>query len=193
MQNNIKTQISDLFYKTFKEDYISFEGLPISGSSRTYFRIKSRNRSVIATYNTDKKENLAFLHFSKIFKQNSINVPEIYAEDIENNTYLQEDLGDITLFDKIESVYDGNDFPEELINIYKEAIEQLIELQIKGSKGIDYSYCYPHSAFAEKSMMWDLNYFKYHFLKFTDVQFDEQLLENDFNAFRDFLLEANTN
>ncbi|MCD4792804.1 MAG: phosphotransferase [Bacteroidales bacterium] len=192
MQNNIKFKTADLFYKTFNEESKIIEKLPISGSARTYFRIKSKNYSVIATYNTDKKENLAFLHLSKIFKQNSINVPEIYAEDIDNNIYLQEDLGDETLFDRTQKLRNADIFPDEIINLYKKAIEQLAELQIRGCKGIDYSVCYPRAAFDRQSIMWDLNYFKYNFLKYTGIQFDEQLLENDFNTLIDFLLKAET-
>lgn len=192
MQNTIQSKITNLFENTFKEKHTSIEQLPISGSSRLYFRVKSNNRSVIGTYNTDKKENIAFLYLSKLFKKNGINVPKIYAEDIENNVYLQEDLGNETLFDRVQTLRKENDFPDEVTQLYKKAIEQLAELQINGSKGLDYSACYPREAFDNQSIMWDLNYFKYDFLKFTDVQFDEQLLEDDFTTFTNYLLEANT-
>ncbi len=192
MQNRTEQNIKNLFKQTFNEERITSEKLPASGSSRIYYRIKSRNNSAIATYNTDKKENIVFLHFSEVFKKNGINVPEIFAKDIENNIYLQEDLGDETLFEKIQKTRTENKFPENLIPVYKEAVEQLAELQINGSKGIDYSLCYPRLAFDKQSIMWDLNYFKYNFLKFTDIVFDEQLLENDFNTFSDYLLNTNT-
>ncbi len=192
MNNIIKTKIKDLFFKTFSEEYITVEKLPISGSSRLYFRIISLKRSVIATYNEDKKENFAFLYLSKLFKKKRINVPEIYSQDIENRIYLQEDLGNETLFDRVKRIRKENDFPIEIINLYKKVIEQLVELQINASKGLDYSICYPRGAFDKQSIMWDLNYFKYDFLKFTDVQFDEQLLENDFISFTNYLLKTNT-
>jgi len=190
MSNLTEKNINHLFYKTFNEKSETIEKLPQSGSSRIYYRIKGKNQTAIATYNTDKRENIAFLHFSEIFKRNGINVPEIYAEDSDNNIYLQEDLGDETLFQRIQRVRTGDIFPEELIDLYKKTVEQLAEIQIKGNKGIDYSVCYPRSAFDKQSMMWDLNYFKYNFLKLANIPFDEQLLENDFNAFSDFLLQT---
>ncbi|MBN2758032.1 MAG: phosphotransferase, partial [Bacteroidales bacterium] len=116
----------------------------------------------------------------------------IFASDIENNIYLQEDLGDVTLFSYIESVRTGVEFSEELINIYKKVIDGLINFQINGAKDFNYSFCYPRNAFDKQSMMWDLNYFKYYFLKLAKIPFDEQNLENDFQKFTDFLLEADT-
>jgi len=192
MQNNIISSISDLFYDTFKENHIDIGKLPVSGSSRIYFRIKSESYSVIATYNTDRKENIAFLHMSKIFSENGINVPKIYAENLDNNIYLQEDLGDESLFDKTQKGREGDVFPNEIMNLYKKSIKQLAELQINAGKNLDYSLCYPRAAFDKQSIMWDLNYFKYDFLKFTDVKFDEQLLEDDFNKLTDYLLTADT-
>ncbi len=193
MQNNISENIKNLFKKTFKEEIKEMYQLPPSGSSRLYFRVKNDIRSVIAAYNSDKKENAAFLYLSDIFIKNGINVPEIYAEDLNNDVYLQEDLGDETLFNRLLKVRKSNEFPEELINLYKNVVEKLAELQIKVSKKVDYSICYPRKAFDKQSIMWDLNYFKYNFLKFTDILFDEQLLEDDFNSFSEYLLKADCN
>jgi len=192
MQETIKANVKKLFSKTFSEDIISIVQLPISGSARLYFRILSASNSVIATYNKDKKENFAFLYLSKLFKKNGINVPEIYAQDFENDIYLQEDIGNTTLFDLVKKLSSKNNFTEDLVDVYKMAIEQLAEIQINGNKDLDYSVCYPREAFDKQSIMWDLNYFKYDFLKLTDVLFDEQLLENDFNTFSDYLLKTNT-
>lgn len=190
MQNKISENSKNLFFKTFNEEPLKYKKLPASGSSRIYYRISSKKKSVIASYNEDKKENTAFIGLSEIFKKNNINVPEIYAADIEHNIYLQEDLGNETLFNKILTIRTGNDFQEELIKLYKKVVEQLANLQIKVSNKVDYSICYPRKAFDKQSIMWDLNYFKYNFLKFTEVHFDEQLLENDFIRFTDFLLSA---
>ncbi len=193
MYRNIVPKFKKIFKQKFSEDVLYIEELPVSGSSRTYFRLKSENMSAIAAYNTDLKENKAFLHISKIFKKSGINVPEIYAEDIENSIYLQEDLGDETLFKRIKKIRTENNFSEELIDLYKKVIGQLVELQINAGKEIDYELCYPRAAFDKQSIMWDLNYFKYNFLKFADVLFDEQLLENDFNTFSDYLLQTDCN
>lgn len=190
MQNFIHENIKTLFLKIFKENITTISRLPQSGSSRIYYRIKSKNHSVIATYNPDKKENTAFFHLSEIFKKNKIYVPGIYASDTEKMLYLQEDLGNETLFERVLKDKKSNKFSDELIELYKKTINQLVNLQINISNKINYSLCYPRAEFDRQSIMWDLNYFKYNFLKFTDVTFDEQLLENDFNKFAYFLRTA---
>ncbi|MBN1250500.1 MAG: phosphotransferase [Bacteroidales bacterium] len=180
-------------YKSWcKEEVEEIITLPESGSYRKYFRVKSKSKNAIAVINMDKKENIAFLEFTKHFLTKKLPVPDIFASDIENNIYLQEDLGDVTLFSYIESVRTGVEFSEELINIYKKVIDGLINFQINGAKDFNYSFCYPRNAFDKQSMMWDLNYFKYYFLKLAKIPFDEQNLENDFQKFTDFLLEADT-
>ena len=188
----LNNQISKLYKTWCNEDALEITVLPESGSYRKYFRVKSKNHKAIAVYNEDKKENIAFLEFSKHFFNKNLPVPEIYAIDLENNLYLQTDLDDTTLFAYIESVRTGVEFPEELFTTYKKVLDGLIKFQIEGSKGFDYSYCYPREAFDKQSMMWDLNYFKYYFLKLAKIPFDEQRLENDFLKFCDFLLEADT-
>jgi len=143
MQNKISENSKNLFFKTFNEEPLQYKKLPVSGSSRIYYRISSKKKSVIATYNEDKKENTVFIGLSEIFKKNNINVPEIYAADSKHNIYLQEDLGNETLFNKILTIRTGNDFQEELIKLYKKVVEQLANLQIKVSNKVNYSICYP--------------------------------------------------
>ena len=87
----------------------------------------------------------------------------------------------------------NNNFPDELLNIYKQVIEALPGFQINASKYIDYKICYPREAFDRQSMMWDLNYFKYYYLRLAHIQFDEQQLEDDFNTFINYLLNADCN
>ena len=193
MNDYVISNIKILFKKTFNEEFETIDKLPLSGSSRLYYRIISKNNSVIATYNTDKRENKAFLYLSKILKENNINVPKIFSEDIDNNIYLQEDLGDNTLFNEIKKFGTKDKFSGELINLYKKVIEQLVKLQINTKNKINYSFCYPRAAFDKQSVMWDLNYFKYNFLKFTDLTFDEQVLEDDFYKFSDYLLKTDCN
>ena len=115
-------------------------------------------------------------------------VPEIYQEDLENNIYLLQDLGDVTLFSFLTENRENGDFPEKAIPLYKRIVEELPLFQIYGNEGLDYSKCYPRSKFDKQSMMWDLNYFKYYFLKLAKISFDEQDLENDFQKFSDWLL-----
>ncbi len=107
-----------------------------------------------------------------------------------NFIYIQEDLGNTTLYQYIKDVHKGFEYPDELVELYKNVIDTLLRFQLEGSDGFDYSYCYPRAAFDEQSMMWDLNYFKYYFLKLAKISFDEQALEDDFLKFSKFLLQA---
>ncbi|MEN8121262.1 MAG: RNase adapter RapZ [Bacteroidota bacterium] len=190
MKKVIKESISELFIKWSGEDVKEIKALPESGSYRKYFRVLGNSKSAIAVYNDDKKENLAFLQFSKHFKNKNLPVPEIFAENLTENIYLQEDLGETTLFAFITEKRPGVEFTDELTNIIKKVLDQLVKFQVLGANNFDYSYCYPRSAFDKQSMMWDLNYFKYYFLKLAKIPFDEQDLESDFLKFSDFLLEA---
>jgi aminoglycoside/choline kinase family phosphotransferase len=179
-----------LFENHFGEKVISALLLPQSGSAREYFRIRSKNHKAVGTYYPERKENEAFISFSEHFKSLALNVPLIYCENINENIYLQEDLGDETLFSFLEKNRKSNEFPETVLEYYKKSLSHLADIQIKGAKGLNFEKCVPRKAFDKSSMMWDLNYFKYFFLKLAHIPFDEQLLENDFSAFSDFLCEA---
>ncbi len=191
MKHKINESIAELFTNWCGEEIKEIIALPESGSYRKYFRITGNSKSVIAVYSEDKKENIAFLQFSKHFKSKNLPVPEIFAENIDKNIYLQEDLGDTTLFAYITEKRKGIEFSDELTEILKKVLTQLVKFQVLGTDGFDYSYCYPRSAFDKQSMMWDLNYFKYYFLKLAKIPFDEELLETDFIKFSAFLLETN--
>jgi len=115
----------------------------------------------------------------------------VYAEDRAHGIYLLQDLGNETLFSFLtEKRQSREEFPSEATEIYKSVLRKLPGFQVKAAGKIDYSKCYPRPAFDRQSMMWDLNYFKYYFLKLAKIPFDEQLLEEDFIRFTDFLLEA---
>jgi aminoglycoside/choline kinase family phosphotransferase len=182
--------ISTLFEKWSNEKPVSIDELPPSGSYRRYFRIQSIKGSFIGVYNNDLKENIAFCTFTSHFESKNLNVPSLLAEDMKNNVYLLRDLGDVSLL----SFLQDNNFEKEITNeirvAYKKVIDNLPLFQIKGGEGLDYSKCYPRQAFDKLSMMWDLNYFKYYFLKLTQVPFYEQDLEDDYQSFSDYLLTA---
>ena len=188
-QNDLIT----LFEKWSGEKAVSFSPLPLSGSARKYFRISGNTHSAIGTYNTDKRENRAFVYLTKHFLKNKLNVPKIYSSNLNSGIYLQQDLGDTTLFSMLEQKNTGDRFDDEIISIYKNVLEELPRFQISASKKIDYSFCYPRARFDKQSMMWDLNYCKYYFLKLANISFDEQKLEDDFNTFTNFLFNAGSN
>jgi aminoglycoside/choline kinase family phosphotransferase len=123
---------------------------------------------------------------------NDLPVPEVFAVSADLKKYLLEDLGDVTLFDFLSSVREKEGFSENIISEYKKVLKLLPKIQVVAGKDLNYSVCYPRAAFDKTSMMWDLNYFKYYFLKLAKIQFDEQALEDDFQLFSDYLLSADS-
>lgn len=181
-----------LFEQWSKEKVLKITPLAKSGSDRSYYRFVSENKAALGVYNPDPRENLAFIEFSKVFIKNGVRVPKIYAEDTSNHIYLIEDLGDTTLFAFLSKEKEKTAFTPKLRNMYQRVIEQLPIIQTQASKGLDFSLCYPRSKFDKQSMLWDLNYFKYYFLKLAGLNFDEQALEDDFRRLISFLLEADS-
>ncbi|MPQ46279.1 phosphotransferase [Marinifilum sp. N1E240] len=190
MKKETKNALIRLYENWADDKVIDTEDLPQSGSYREYIRIIGEKRTVLGAYNADKKENHAFVSFSKHFASKKLPVPEIYHQDDEQNIYLLQDLGKTTLFDYILHLRVGEGFATDLVVIYKKIITQLVRFQVEGKEGLDYSACYPRDSFDKQSMIWDLHYFKYYFLKLAKIPFDEQLLENDFQKFSDYLLDA---
>src|SRR5574344_472890 len=189
----MNTQIRDLFYNTFYSEIENITPIVANGSAREYFRLSNKNITCIAAYNKDKKENLAFIDYACQLYKKGIKVPKVYAQDLENNIYLIEDFGDTTLFDLIQLEQKQEFSSEKLDQMYQKVIKALPKIQIVGGKDFDYTNAYPRKAFDAQSIMWDLNYFKYYFLKLSGEPFGEQELENDFKALCTFLLETDCN
>ncbi|MGE4567735.1 MAG: aminoglycoside phosphotransferase family protein [Bacteroidales bacterium] len=166
--------------------------LPPSGSSRSYFRMKSQKKCCIGAFHEEIRENRAFLSFSAYFRGEGLPVPEIYAISPDMRAYLQEDLGDTTLLHFLEREAHHISIGPAVKEAYQKSIAWLVRFQLSGTDKFDYSVCYPRAAFDEQSMAWDMNYFKYYFLRFSGIPFDEQLLEEDFQNFGRYLLETDT-
>ncbi len=188
---NEKNILNELFKSWCGSDATTITTIPQSGSYRQYFRLSGNGQTAIGVSNEDVKENNAFLTFTKHFNNLKLPVPEIYIEHPGKKQYLLSDLGDLSLFDfLIARRKQVSVFPGSAIQVYKQTLEELPEFQIEASRGLDYSACYPRAAFDRQSMMWDLSYFKYYFLKLAKIPFDEQLLEDEFSRFSKFLLQA---
>lgn len=160
----------------------SFEINPLkqAGSNRKYYRINCKNESFIGVINENISENRAFIHFSKHFKKNGVNVPEIYMVSDDERAYLQQDLGDKDLFDSLmENRKDYAGLNQNIYNLYLKSIEHIAYMQIVASRDLDYSFAYPSKVFAKRSMKYDLNYFKYYFIKTNGIEFNEQALQDD--------------
>lgn len=181
-----------LFNEWSDEEVVNFQALVQSGSDRKYFRITGKLKTAIGVFNPDKKENKAFVSFTKHFCKKGLNVPKIFAQQLMDNIYLIEDLGDTSLFSIVEKEISQGGISKKTIDYYKDALSHLIQFQIDGNKGLDYSVCYPCAKFDKQSILWDLNYFKYYFLKLAKIPFDEQKLEDDFNTLLKLLLSADS-
>ena len=190
MKKKTQQDLVSLYKKRFMEENVTVENLPPSGSYREYIRLTSPHFNAIGTWNEDEKENNAFVEFSKHFKDKGIKVPEIYEYNSPECIYLQQDLGNETLYSFLSEVREFEGFSDRIIGIYRKVVLELPKIQIVAGLDLDYDYCYPRKAFDRQSMMWDLNYFKYYFLKLAKISFNEQLLEDDFTTFTDYLLKA---
>lgn len=192
--NHLKLDLIRNVFKEWYGDKADFiQKLPQTASYREYYRITfESNKTIIGVINEDSKENEAFISFSKSFRELGLNVPEILYYDSANNVYLLNDLGDTTLYSLIHSNNHNYEKAPHLIILYKRALEELLRFQIEADKKIDYSFCYPRALFDKQSVLWDLNYFKYDFLKLGRIGFDEQLLEYDFQKFASFVSAVNT-
>jgi aminoglycoside/choline kinase family phosphotransferase len=166
------------------------------GSNRSYYRLIGDDlRTAVGAVGPDREENRAFLSFTDAFRGAGLPVPEIYGHDEAVGVWLEEDLGDTTLFNALVEARKnepGSPFPDSMLPLYKRVVEMLPRFQVEGGRVIDYTHAYPRAAFDRQSILWDLNYFKYHFLKLAHVPFNEQRLENDFATLADFLLTADT-
>lgn len=184
--------LTNLFYQHCHSIPKSIVKLQGSGSNRIYYRLTTDSLSMIGAYNEDIAENEAFFSFTASFNQLDIKVPKLIGVAPDNQHYLLIDLGNETLFDRINNDNEESEDSSALCLI-KKSLKHLIPMQIKGGSNIDFSKAYPRERFDRQSIMWDLNYFKYEFLKLTNTPFDEQLLEDDFNKLADFLLQTPSN
>lgn len=181
--------IAYIYYNYSNKEPLSVVQLPATASDRHYFRITEANGStVIATYSLNTRENKAFIKLSEHFLSHHLNVPRILFVSDDNQCYFQEDFGDVTLFSLLPYGIIEADVSDEVRSHYFSALTQLAGFQFKASGNFDYSMCYPVAEFDRQSIHWDLNYFKYYFLKPSGIHFEEDLLEQDFLAVSDALL-----
>ncbi len=183
-------QLQQLFAQWAGEPCVDCLALGAGGSSRRYFRMKGASHSCIGAIAMDVRENEAFFCYTRHLHAKGMSVPELYAVSDDRCRYLQQDLGDQTLYGLLyEKKRQGRGFDEELMALYRQVLADLAAIQDAGAD-MDFSVAYPRAAFDSRSIHWDLNYFKYFFLKLNHIDFDEELLENDFDDLTDRLLSA---
>lgn len=148
------------------------------GSNRVYTReTDETGKTIIRVVGTNRDENRAFIYMSRHFSQLGLPVPKVLWVSEDEMSYTQEDLGDTLLFSCLDNY-----------TLLKRAIRALAHMQIEGARDFDWSMCFPIPAMDERSIRWDLNYFKYCFLKGTKIEFSEPKLEDDFDRMVSVLL-----
>ncbi|MGA6985938.1 MAG: RNase adapter RapZ [Terriglobales bacterium] len=162
----------------------------LGGSGRKIIRLDSGKISAIGILYDVREENVAFLEFSRHFRRHGLPVPEIYAEDLSHGAYLEEDLGSTTLYEFLSEHRDGATIAPEAVAAYRKVVALLPRFQVEAGRDLNYKVCYPRASFDRQSIAWDLNYFKYYFLRLAGVPFNEQALEDDFSRLTKFLLSA---
>ncbi len=183
----ILNNLIQLFEATFQEKITSIEHLSPAASERRYVRFRNDHRTIIGAHNIKKKENIAFIAFTKHFANKGVSVPAILAENMDQDIYLLEDLGDTTLLQFLNKERTGEEFPKVVFDVYKKSLQDLAYLQIKGDEGLNYDWCSESQQFDERAMLYDLNAFQFHFLKMIGLNYDAEKLERDFKKLIKFL------
>jgi aminoglycoside/choline kinase family phosphotransferase len=185
MDDTIKA-IQDLFESFYGSGYNRIEKLPQSGSDRTYFRIYVPDKTFIATHNLNIKENKTFISFSNHFRAKSLPMPEIFACNNDGTIYIQQDLGTVSLLNKLEQ----NGHNDYVYNLFCKSLKQLAQIQIKGHEGLNYDWCLTAKEFGKQAILSDLLYFKYYFLDTLRLPYDKQAMLDDFDALSTYLTKT---
>ena len=185
-------ELKRLFERRFDSPVERVEALQgqLGASGRKIIRLSNDRVSAVGILYDVREENVAFLEFSRHFRGHGLPVPEIYAEDLDRNAYLEEDLGDTTLYQFLYENRAGRNIASEVLDAYGKVVAILPRFQVEAGRDLNYDVCYPRDSFDRQSMAWDLNYFKYYFLRLAGIPFSEQALEDDFSVLTDFLLGA---
>jgi aminoglycoside/choline kinase family phosphotransferase len=162
----------------------------LGGSGRKIIRLSGEKLSAIGILYDVRDENVAFLEFSRHFRRRGLPVPEIYAEDLSHGAYLEEDFGSTTLFEFLSDHRNGATIAPEAVEAYRKVVAVLPRFQVEAGRDLNYKVCYPRASFDRQSIAWDLNYFKYYFLRLAGIPFNEQALERDFSRLTKLLLSA---
>ena len=176
-------QLKELYRQWAGHEPQTIDRMPGAGSNRAYYRLTDEHgQSVVGVVGTSHEENHAFVTIARHFRSKQLPVPEVFAVSDDEMCYLQEDLGGTSLFDTLKPGRSkGGQYSTEETRLLEQTIRLLPRLQVVGGEGLDYSVCYPQPAFDETGIMFDLNYFKYCFLKPSGADFHELRLEEDFH------------
>src|SRR5690348_2006029 len=159
--------LKQLFERYFHHNVERIQPLQgeLGGSGRKILRLAHRDMSAVGILYDVREENVAFLEFSRPFHSRGLPVPPNYGSELDAGAYLEEDLGDVTLFQFHSKNRAGDEIAPEVVEVYRKVVAQLPRFQVEASRDLNYRVCYPRPSFDSQSISWDLNYFKYYFLK----------------------------
>ncbi|MBQ8220352.1 MAG: phosphotransferase [Bacteroidaceae bacterium] len=180
--------LRQLFLQHTGEDAQTCKTLTPAGSNRRYYRLAAGKSSAIGVVGTSLRENEAFFAIATQLRSKGVNIPEVYAISNDRLCYLQQDLGDTSLFDLLMKAQLKGSYGLEEMELLRKVMRLLPDIQWKGANGFDFTCCYPSESLNRRNIQWDLHYFKYCFLKATGLEFEEELLEDDFDRMAEMLL-----
>lgn len=184
-------ELIQLYADTYGTAPAHVEQLPGAGSNRRYYRLSDDDRTVIGCVGTSVEENRAFFRLAQLFAQRRLPVPAVYAMNADATCYLQEDLGNRSLFDFLsQGRQRGGAYSDEEVAMLKSVMTDLPRFQFEAAGEDVWQHCYPLREMDAQSIQFDLNYFKYNYLKLTGTEFNELMLEADFQQFKANLLQT---
>lgn len=178
----MREEVEKLFERYAGRPASRVEELPPSGSARRYYRLWDGNGTCVGVHNENVRENRLFVEFTRHFHGKGLHVPRLLLVAEDEKTYLQQDLGREMLLDVVEREKESGRLGVHAMSLYRKALDELLRFQLEGGVGLDYSGCLPRPVFDERCVRWDLNYFKYCFLRLAGVDADEDKLEDDFDS-----------
>ena len=174
-------QLESLYSDHFEQTPRHSIPIPKAGSNRQYYRLADNaGNSVIGVVGTDINENRSFIHLCRHFESEGLPVPHIIGVTDDGLRYLQTDLGTTSLYDALSGGRKSGYYSKEDTVLIANTMRQLAHLQVRGGRHLDFNHCLPPIEFDTQAALFDLHYFKYCFLKTTDLGMDEVSLENDF-------------
>ncbi len=186
--------LKHLFESYTGQEMADMTELNSSGSNRRYFRLTGKSGiTLVGVIGLNLKENKAFCGLSRHFLEKGIKVPRVLAISDDGMSYIQEDLGDDLLYTVVAQGRESGEYSSYERSLLRRTVEMLPKIQFKGAEDLDYNICFPEPAFNGRMVMFDLNYFKYCFLKATGLEFDEVRLQDDFEKLHDDLLRDDSN
>lgn len=183
-------QLKDLYTQYYGVQPTSVQPLTAAGSGRQYYRLQAGGTALVGVVGESVEENRAFIALSHHLSNAGIPVPRVVAVSDDMLRYLQTDLGNTSLYDALATCRKSGEWNEEAYELLSNTMHTLARTQVEGDRGLDYSVCYPTASFDERSIMYDLNYFKYCFLKAVGVSFHENRLQDDMELMTAHLLTA---